>query len=239
MGGLLNNRFDDKFKVKLKKLKIRKLKTWQILLIIAIMVFVDATFLRIDHLKMVSLRDEVLAADEAEDDDAISNALEKLKSFTFSHIVINVSESNGKQEVSFGTGTFYLEHQYRRAAAKAIEEAEEELINTSDNPNGNVYAAASNACRARAIENGWYSWTDQRYIDCMTSEIAKYPSYETLTDQLVAKIPSTELYRKNYASPLWTPSLSGFAILLTLILAIVIVIRGIIWVFLRLAILFL
>lgn len=239
MGGLLKNRFDDKFKVKLKKFKFRKLKTWQLLLIIAIMVFVDATFLRIDHLKMVSLREEVLAADETEDDNAISETLEKLKSFTFSHIVINISESNGKQEISFGTGTFYLEHQYRRAAAKAIEAAEAELINSSDNPHGNIYAAASDVCRTRAIENGWYSWTDQRYIDCMTSEIAKYPAHDTLTDQLVAKIPATELYRKNYASPLWAPSLSGFAILLTLILIIIVLIRGVIWVFLRLAILFL
>ncbi len=239
MGGLLKNRFDNKFEQKLKKRKFKKLKIWQLLLIIVIMLFVDATFLRIDHLKMVDLRDAVLAADESEDDEAISSALENLKSFTFSHVVINISESNGKQEIMFGTGTFYLEHQYRRAAATAIEKAEEELLNTNDSPNGNVYAAASNVCRARALENGWYSWTDQRYIDCMTSEIAKYPTYETLTDQLVARIPSTELYRKNYASPIWSPSLSGFAILITLILVIIVIIRAIIWVFLRLAILFL
>ena len=46
-----------------------------------------------------------------------------------------------------------------------------------------------------------------------------------IQDKIVASLPSTELYRKNYASPMWAPTLTGFLILITLILMVVIFIR--------------
>ena len=46
-----------------------KIKTWQLLLILIPFLFLDATLLRMDHIRMTELRDAVLAADEAEDDE--------------------------------------------------------------------------------------------------------------------------------------------------------------------------
>ncbi|MBR2725384.1 hypothetical protein IKF28_02470 [Candidatus Saccharibacteria bacterium] len=218
------------------RIKFHKIKTWQLFLILIPLFFIDATLLRVDHVRMTELRDAVLAADEAEDDEAISRNLEELKDFVFSNIVINVVEENGKQRVTFGTGPFYLEHQYIRAANAALDEAEKNLGSDS-NPNGNVYQLASDVCRPQAIANGW-SWNDANYINCMMGEIQKYPAADEIQDRIIASLPSTELYRKNYASPLWAPTFTGFMILVTAIIIVVILIRGFVWVILRLSLLF-
>jgi hypothetical protein len=185
---------------------------------------------------MTELRDAVLAADEEEDDEKIMQTLEELKQFVFSNIVINIIDDNGSQKITFGTGPFYLEHQYIRAANAALKEAEEKM-SSDTNPNGNIYAAASAVCQPQAIAHGW-KWNNANYINCMMTEINKYPSSDEIQDQIVASLPSTELYRKNYASPVWAPTLSGFLILLTIIVIVVILIRGAIWVILRLSLIF-
>ena len=199
--------------------------------------FLDATLLRNDHIKMTELRDAVFLADESEDDEKIKQTLEELRSFTFSNIVINIIDENGGKKIMFGTGPFYLEHQYRRAANKALEEAEKVIL-SDENPHGNVYLEAANICKAQAIENGW-TWDNPDYINCMVSEIGKYPAANELSDKIIAALPSTELYRHNYASPFWVPSLSGWAILLTIIIIVVIFIRIIWWIILRISLLFL
>lgn len=218
------------------RIKFHKVKTWKLLVLLVPLLFVDATLLRIDHIKMTELRDAVLEADKNENDEEISQNLEKLKDFVFSNIVINVVDDNGNQRVTFGTGPFYLEHQYIRAANKALEEAEKTIASDA-NPNGNVYQMASDTCRPQAIANGW-SWSDPNYINCMVGEIQKYPAADEINDTIAASLPSTELYRKNYASPLWAPTLTGFMLLITLVIIVVIFIRGIVWVFLRLSLLF-
>ena len=218
------------------RIKFHRIKTWQLMVILLPLFFIDATLLRADHIHMTELRDAVLAADAAENDDEISQALDALKSFVFSNIVINVVDDNGRQEVSFGTGPFYLEHQYIRAANKALEEAEASIVSDS-NPNGNIYQMASEVCQPQAIANGW-SWNDANYINCMVGEIQKYPAADELNNTIAASLPSTELYRKNYASPIWAPTLTGWMILATIIIIVVIFIRGIIWILLRLSLLF-
>ena len=219
------------------RIKLHKVKTWQLLLILIPFLFLDATLLRMDHIRMTELRDAVLEADASENDEEVTKRLEELRAFVLSNMVINVVDDNGEQKVTFGTGPFYLEHQYIKAANKALEEAEGQLSDDS-NPNGNVYAMASDACRAQAYANGWTSWDDPNYINCMVSEIQKYPAADELHDTIKASLPSTELYRREYASPVWAPTLTGFMVLITLIIMVVIFIRMIVWIVLRLSLLF-
>ena len=218
------------------RIKIQKIKTWQLLVILVPLCAIDATLLRIDHIRMADLREAVLVADKEENDEKIVATLEELKKFVFSNIVINVVDDNGTQKVTFGTGPFYLEHQYLRAANAALEEAQKKLVDDS-NPNGNIYLMATQVCQPLAQANGW-TWDDANFINCMLTEIQKYPAADNLQDQLIASLPSTELYRKNYASPLWAPTLTGVMILLTLVVAVVIFIRGIVWVVIRISLLF-
>ena len=218
------------------RIKFHKIKTWWLVAFLVPLLFVDATLLRIDHIRMTELRDVVLVADENEDDEAIESALNDLKDFVFSNIVINVVDDNGEQRVTFGTGPFYLEHQYIRAANKALKEAEENMTNDS-NPNGNVYAMASEVCRGQAIANGW-TWDNANYINCMVGEIQKYPAADDIQDTISASLPSTELYRKNYASPIFVPTVTGLMLFITAIIIVVIIIRVIVWIVLRLSLLF-
>ena len=119
----MSSKIGVKIKTVLGKIKKYRVKTWQLLIIIALLLFVDATLMRIDHIRMAEMRDDVLNADAAEDDAAVEENLSKLKEFTVSNMVINVVDDNGTQKITFGTGPFYLEHQYIRAANNALAEA--------------------------------------------------------------------------------------------------------------------
>lgn len=215
--------------------KFGAVQNWQLLLILIPLMFVAATLLRLDHLRMAELREAVLTADANGDNDATNAALEKLQQFVFTHVVVNVVEQNGVQRVIFGTGPFYLEQQYLRDAEAAILAAEQQVVDDS-NPNGNIYAAVSAICRPQAIANHW-NWNSQGYLDCWTSELAKFPASDELSNDLSVTLPSTALYRRSFASPIWAPSWAGWVILLCLILAIIIIIRGVIWLVLQIPLL--
>lgn len=217
--------------------RIKTIRVWQLVLIFIPLTFVAATLLRFDHLKMVELRTAVLEADATGNSEEISHSLKQLQDYVFSHIIVNVVESNGQQSIIFGTGPFYLEQQYLRAANAAIEAAESQIADDS-NPNGNIYAAVGDICKPLAIANGW-SWNSPGYLNCWIEELAKYPEADNLGTSLSADLPSTELFRYNYASPIWAPSWSGFVLLACAILLLVIVIRGIVWLVLQIALLFL
>ena len=236
---------------------LKDIRTWHLILVLIPLLFMTATFLRFDHLKMNDLKTAVLEADAAGEDENgelkageiqksqeeinenISKALSELKKFTESHIILNFTEKNGSTELSFGTGQFYLEHQYKRLAYKALEEAEAIAAQISDdNPNGNVYSYANSVCRPQAIANGW-RWNSAEYLNCMTGEIAKYPVSDYITEQISASIPSTALFRYDFVSPVWALTLSGFFIVLCFVLILVILIRVVTWAILRIALIFL
>ena len=181
--------------IRQRKWKI-KIKTWVLLVLLIPLLVADATLMRLNHIKMTELRDAVLAVDAkiSEDesdeemqatDEELKEALVNLKEFMFSHIVINVVEENGIQRITFGTGPFYLEHQYLRAATKALNEAEKNMASDS-NPNGNIYAMASAVCQPIAIANGW-RWNSAGYINCMMGEIQKYPASDEIQDRALSE----------------------------------------------------
>ena len=224
------------FKKQKSRLKRVKVKNWMLILILAPLLFIDATLYRNNHIKMTELRDAVMMADEANDDVLIAEGLVNLKEFVFSNAVINIVDENGTQKITFGTGPFYLEHQYLRAATAALQEAEARLAG-DENPNGNIYGMAGDTCKALALANGW-TWDDANFINCMMTEINKYPAAADIQDTIIAALPSTELFRHNYASPVWTPSLLGWLMILTIIIIVVIFIKILIWIVLRLSLLF-
>ncbi len=217
--------------IRLKKL--RAIKTWQLLLIFILLLFASATSLRLDHIKMTNLRANVLSADKEDNEILLADALNQLKDFTVSHVIVNIVDNNGGKKLEFGTGVFYLEQSYLRAASAALQAAADQEIDDS-NPNGNIYAAASAVCRPLAIANGW-AWDDPAHIACWQTELAKYPVDTSDPASVRVSLPSTELYRREYSSPVWAPTVSGFIVLITLILGVVIFIRFLIWVCLEIA----
>lgn len=222
--------------IKLALRKLARVKTWQLLIIFVLLLFIEATFLRFDHIEMTNLKADVATADESGDDAAINEALNKLQNFARTHTIVNVIERNGESFVTFGTGPVYLEQQYNRKASEALAAAEAKA-GTDENPNGNVFAKAMDVCKPIAIANGW-AWNSPGYIECMTGEINKYPTSEKIEDTYAATLPSTALFRYDFASPIWTPTPSGFIAIICLILGAILIIRFFSWAFLRLALVF-
>lgn len=211
------------------------IKTWQLALIFIPLCFLALTLLRLDHIEMTRLRSIVLEKDASGTEEELSSALTELRDFVSSRIVVSVLEKNGNTEVYFGTGPFYLENTYKKAAGRAISEAEKKL--NDGETTRNIYIEASNVCKPQAIAGGW-TWDSPEYIECMTGELAKTPASADIVDTIMADIPSTELYRREYSSPVWTFSLSGIVIGLCAIMLVVIFTRFIIWIIVRISLLF-
>ena len=231
MGGLTKNRVKQSLK------GIFRVRTWKLILVLIPLLFLAATLLRFDHLGMIERRDRVLAADEAGDEAELLTALSDLQEYTLSHIVVNLVEENGVERIVFGTGPFYLEQQYIRKAKAELAKAEAALEGSDSNPNGNVYKKAAAVCDEKARKYGW--GFSKPYVDCMTSELAKYPSMEEVEDYVQAMIPPTAMYRRDFASPVWCWSWSGVVILACLLLIVVIFIRLLIWLVLRITLILL
>lgn len=238
MSGLLKNKYDERNRKVLRNLKFRKLKTWQLLVALVPLLVLSAVFLRLDHIRVNEMIEQVAAADESGDTDELAATLTELRNFTFTHIIVNVFEKNGNNFVEFGTGPIYLQNQYTRTAEAAIAEAEKNMP-SDKNPYGNIFQQASDTCKARAKQYGWHNYRSPEYIGCMTSEIDKYPAADELQSVISASIPSTALYLKEYASPIWAPCLSGWVILFAIIIMVIIIFRFLVWLFFRLAIFFL
>lgn len=221
-----------------KKFKFKKIggvKTWQLILILIPLLFITATLMRFDHIRMTELKAAVLTADEEGDDEKIKTAMTELKEFVDTHTVINIIEKNGINEITFGTGPFYLENLYERKAAEALTVAQAQA-GTDANPYGNVFVLAGLVCEPLAAQNRW-RWAT--YLECINNEIAKYPAAETITETYIATLPSTALFRYDYASPAWTATPSGFMTIICLVLIVVIFIRFLIWCVQSLSLLFL
>ena len=210
--------------------RIFRIRAWKLILIAIILAFVSATLLRFDHIKMTELRDAVLASDKAADDEQLVEDMQNLREFVATHIVFNVLDKNGAQEIVFGTGPFYLEESYTRKAEAEIKKAQEaaDKQGAATNPNGNIYSKVSDICDALGRRYGW-RYPDQRYINCWTSELAKFPSSGSIDIFETAEIPSTDLYRYDYSSPIWYPCASGFVILACVILLVWALTRIVIW----------
>ena len=212
--------------------KIFHISSWKLILVLILLVFLGATLLRFDHIKMSELREAVLTADEEEDTDKILSSLNELRNFTLKHIVFNILEDNGEQQIIFGTGPFYLENLYIHDAKEAIKKQQEEIEKkgiTDQNPNGNIFAKVAKICDGKARTYGW-PYYDKRYLNCYTTELAKYPSSSSLTTDLEAVLPPVDNYRYDIASPIWYPCASGIVLLIAAILAICVICRFIYWI---------
>lgn len=176
------------------------IKVWQLMILLVMMSFVTATFMRVDNIGMMQLRAAVLAADEEGDKEKLDSALKELKGYVFTHM-------------NSDTGVFQLANQYKRDFDAAMKEAGGRA--ESSNPNGNIYKKASDKCDPK------FAMYSPPYLSCIMNELSKYPSAGDIKETFDP--PSTELYRLEYVSPIWTISPAGAsaAICVLIVLAIV------------------
>ena len=149
---------------------------------------------------MVERRAAVVSADDAGDKDAIVNRLYDLQRYVSAHM-----------NTDLGKGV-YLESSYKRDYQAAIDAAAND-----SNPNGNIYKKAQEVCAPQFTR---YSYA---YLQCTTGELAKYPAASDPASAV--QKPALSNYLHSFVSPLWSPDFAGWSVLVSLILAVMILVR--------------
>lgn len=178
--------------------RLSYVKTWQLLILLVLVGFVTATFLRMNNNGMIERRTAVAQADKVGDGEALKNNLYSLQRYAAEHM--NAS-----------SGTMYLDQSYKRDSQKAFE-----TVQAATSQNSEALSKADAACKERF--SGW----SQSYVQCVVAEQAKYPGTASVS-QFVP--PDPELYRHEFISPMWSPDFAGFSLIIFLLITVVIVLR--------------
>ncbi len=198
---------NDDSQIRYKLRALRRAKTWQLVIVLIPLLFVSATFLRLNNLGMIERRDAVMGADKKGDKEVIKKKLVDLQHYISAHM--NTSLDKG----------IYLEESYKRDRAAAIEAATS-ATNTS-NPNSAVYQQASIECRER-FQGGVASFRND-YVQCVVARVQSLGEGQSASAEL--KLPTVDNYRYNFSSPLFSFDLAGISILISALLIGVIVFR--------------
>ena len=142
----------------------------------------------------------MIAADEAGDEEVTIQRLYDLQQFVSAHM-----------NTDMGTGV-YLESSYQRDSKELLNKAAGD-----DNPNGNIYKKAQQVCAPR------FSSYSAAYLQCTTSELAKYPAADDLIGAV--KLPPASNYLHSFVSPLWSPDFAGWSLVVCMVLALLIIVR--------------
>ncbi len=208
----------EKQQVRTKIRRLEQIKTWQLVILLILSGFMSATFLRLNNVGMIDRRDAVKQADAEGDETVVAKRLYDLQRFVVSHM-------------NTDPGSIPLEHSYKRAYDRALQEFEAKIASQSNN---NTVAEVRAYCDAQAQQGGWgryFTSADPRYVQCINEKWSEYPSAENINYHFQA--PSTAPYYHTFVSPRWSPDYAGWSLLVTVIIALIIAVRFIILVILR------
>lgn len=198
-------RVADKSRIRKDLWELKRVATWQLVIILVLVGFLAATFLRLNNIGMDQRRQALYAADKAGDATTIANRLADLQRYVNSHM-------------NADTGAVYLQNEYNRdaqAATKAAAEAD--TINTSP-----ILKAAVDTCHAKYPYDN-YGSTVYGFRQCVGDELAKVAGAPDLDSAI--KLPNPDLYRYSFAAPLWSPDFAGWTLVVCVAILLVIVIR--------------
>ena len=140
----------DKRRIQRDLKRLQRVKTWQLVILLILAVFIAATFLRLNNIGMVERRSAVIAADDAGDTNITASRLYDLQRYVSAHM--NTDMGNG----------VYLEGSYKRDLQAAQDKAAQD-----SNPNGNIYKKAQEVCAPQFTR---YTYA---YLQCTIGELAK------------------------------------------------------------------
>lgn len=189
----------DKRSVRRSIKQLQVIKTWQLVILLVLALFISATFLRLNNVGMIERRNAVAAADKSGDVDQIQQRLYDIQRFSAAHM-------------NADTGVMYLQGQYNRDVQRQAEAAS----TTGSAKALEIRKAADAVCQPQF--SGW----SPAYVRCYVNELNKHPSDEIST-QLTP--PSSALYRYSFVSPLWSADFAGFSLLISLLIAVAIALR--------------
>lgn len=189
----------DKRSVKKQLKQLEYVKTWQLVLLLILSLFVSATFLRLNNVGMIERRHAVEAADKSTDVNSVSDALFDLQRYASVHM-------------NADSGDVYLVETFNRDVERIMKEAL--ARNSKEN---NVLQLADAACRPR------FYTTSQAYILCVRDEQAKYPEAANPSDDV--QFPDPSLYKHSFVSPRWSPDFAGWSVVVSIVLLLMVIVR--------------
>jgi hypothetical protein len=165
--------------------RFRHLRTWWLIVALVVFATSSAFLLRQNNLGMVSRRQAVVSADKNSGD--VDKALKNLRRYMMRHMNTTMS-----QPVQL-SGSYNREVQRRVDAAAAAGKAND----------AEAYQRAQNECKTSNTVT---------YAQCVIDKTAAITPGSNPVLQVVN--PPVELYSYQFYSPLWSPDLAGFSVLL-------------------------
>ena len=200
----------DKRKTKFRIKRLSQIKTWQLVILLVMSSFISATFLRLNNVGMVERRESVENADKTGDIVSLQRRLYDLQRYVSTHMNAH-------------PGKIALDHTYKRVYDQKLKEFEEVIKNQSNN---DTVSKVRSVCDAKAQRGGYGRVTtqaDPRYVNCINEEWEKYPAAKVANLQFEA--PSTEPYYHTFVSPVWSADFAGWSLLVTVLIAVIIIVR--------------
>lgn len=188
---------------------LKRVKTWQLIVLLVVFAVIGAFLLRQNNLRMVELRNLVMKADEDPAGDT-KKALLDLQRYVSQHM--NTSLGNG----------IYLQETYQRAYTESVQQAV-----SATNPQAKLYEQVEIECRPVYQRTKSFP----AYTLCAKDKLAQLsPNQDALA---TLKAPSADLYHYNFVSPLISFDPAGIFVILTGVVGLLIVIRAIAYVTLK------
>jgi hypothetical protein len=176
---------------------LRHIKVWHLLVLLIVSGGVSIELLRQNNLGMIERRNLVKQADEQNGD--VHKALVALQQYVTAHM-----------NTDMGDKGIYLEHTYQRAYDRGVQESLQD-----DSASRSLYEAADAACHATFSRTQSFP----AYTQCVAEKLVGQVGNDPLSS---AKLPSVDLYRYNFISPIWSTDAAGIwiaeSVLLSLLL---------------------
>ena len=188
---------------------VKGIKVWQLLILLVVCAAGSAYFLRQNNLEMVNYRNAVKDADENDGD--TKTALRNLQNYVTNHM-----------NTSLGDG-IVLQTAYKKAYDAAASKAA-----NLNNPASQIYTQVELECRPVFKRTQSFP----AYTQCARDKLAVLmpPGQDALAN---LQAPSTDLFKYNFLSPLWSPDLAGFFVLGTVVVAVALLARSLTYLTLR------
>lgn len=178
--------------------KIRPIKVWYLVVLFLISSAVCVFALRSNNLKMIELRQQVYEADEKGGD--VEGALQRLRAYVYGHM--NTNLSSGENPVY---PPIQLKHTYQR-----LQQAEKARVSDE---NAKIYTDAQHYCEQQNSRD----FSGRNRVPCIEQYVSEH-------GEKARTIPDA-LYKFDFVSPTWSPDLAGFALLTSLLLFTLLLLR--------------
>lgn len=194
--------------------KFHQLKVWQLVILLILTLFIIATALRLNNVGMIRRREAVISADTNGDREKALKATQDLANYAYSHMnsggIVFVEGEGWKVEQNVRV---IWEKIYEADYRKVMDESSAKMAN---NPNGNIYKKTAEICDP--INTGY----NRAYFDCFWNELQKYSGEDYISNADV-EIPNPSEYTFTFISPLWTPDLAGWTIVVAVLIIVLII----------------